>query len=78
MNVLGLINQVGSGKVDFVLADNSSVKIAAAKLAEIRSAIEKAGINMYKQKWALRAQIQSASSVAELIGIEFSINPNRD
>ena len=76
MNVLGLINQVGSGKVDFVLADNSTVKITAAKLADIRSAIEVAGINMYKKKWALRAQIQSASSVAEIIGIEFNIDPS--
>lgn len=61
------------GELDFILADNSSVKIGKDKLLSIKNAIAKTGVELYAKKHELRNQILNANSVDELDKISIDL-----
>lgn len=73
LNIMVLISQANGQDVDFMLYNNTTVKVNTTKLESIKSAIEKNGIELHKKKWELRTRISSAASVADLNAIEISI-----
>ena len=73
LNIMALISQANGQDVDFMLYNNTTVKVNTTKLESIKSAIEKNGIELHKKKWELRTRISSATSVADLNAIEISI-----
>lgn len=73
LNIMALISQVNGQDVDFMLYNNTTVKVNTTKLESIKSAIEKNGIELHKKKWELRTRINSAASVADLNAIEIAI-----
>lgn len=73
LNIMALISQANGQDVDFMLYNNTTVKVNTTKLESIKSAIEKNGIELHKKKWELRTRINSAASVADLNAIEIAI-----
>ena len=73
LNIMALISQANGQDVDFMLYNNTTVKVNTTKLESIKSAIEKNGIELHKKKWELRTRINSATSVADLNAIEIAI-----
>lgn len=61
------------GELDFILADNSSIKIGKDKLLSIKNAIAKTGVELYAKKHELRNQILNANSIDELDKISIDL-----
>lgn len=60
-----------NGEIDFILADNSTLRLDRSKLEAVKLAIASAGARLYAKRHALRTAIEQALSEAELENIRW-------